>query len=223
MLRTRLSALKSWAFGLAFLLPIWTAVAAAHGGGGGGHGGGGHSGGGHAMSHGHAGGFHSKGFHSGHGNRFNKFGRGFRNRGFFPFSPFFGGGFGPWWDDWDDWPSYGYSSPSVTNVQDYAYGYASASDAGGSRYGPMPRYADISTTRLTIAAPKDAEVWVEGTKLGSGSSIREFNTPPLDPGRQYRYTIRAKWVDADGQTVTQAQDVSFSAGSGVIVRFPLPA
>src|SRR5262249_8629491 len=154
--------------------------------------GGGHSGGsGHAMSHGsgahmsghsggfHSGGFHSGGFHSGHGNRFNhnKFGRRFRNRGFFPFFPF-GGFLYPGWDyDAYDWPSYDYSAPLITNVQDYAYGYASAPD-GGNRYGPMPRYADISSTRLTIAAPKDAEVWVEGTKLDSGSSIREFNTPP---------------------------------------------
>jgi uncharacterized protein (TIGR03000 family) len=178
------------------------------------------------MSHGHSNGFHSGGFHSKNGNRFNRnrFGRGFRNRGFFPFSSF-GGDFFPWWDsDWYDWPSYGYTTPLITNVQDYAYGYASSSGSdSGRRYGPMPRSADISSTRLTIAAPKDAEVWVEGTKLDAGSSIREFNTPPLDPGRQYRYTIRAKWVDADGQTVMQAQDVSFSAGNGVIVRFPLPA
>jgi uncharacterized protein (TIGR03000 family) len=177
------------------------------------------------MSHGHSSGSHSRGFHSGHGNRFNRnrFGRGFGNRGFFPF---FGDGFGyPGWDyDWYDWPSYGYTSPSITNVQDYAYGYASSSAPdSGRRYGPMPRSADVSSTRLTIAAPKDAEVWVEGTKIDADSSIREFNTPPLDPGRQYRYTIRAKWVGADGQTITQAQDVTFSAGNGVIVRFPLPA
>ena len=178
-----------------------------------------HGSGSHSM--GHHGGFHSK-----NGNRFNhnKFGRGFRNRGFFPFFPFGGGLLYPGWDyDAYDWPydNY-YTTPTITNVQDYAYGYASAPE-GGSRYGPMPRYADISTTRLTIAAPKEAEVWVEGTKIASGSPIREFNTPPLDPGRQYRYTIRAKWIGADGQTVTQAQDVTFSAGNGVIVRFPLPA
>src|SRR5262249_2590380 len=163
-----------------------------------------HGGGAHAMSHGsgaHRSG-HSGGFHSGHGNRFNhnRFGRGFRNRGFFPFFGFGDGFLYPGWDyDWYDWP-YGnyYTTPTYSNVQDYAYGYASAPDTG-SRYGPMPRYADvgsryadISTTRLTIAAPKDAEVWVEGTRIAPGSSIREFSTPPLEPGRQYRYTIRAK-------------------------------
>jgi uncharacterized protein (TIGR03000 family) len=174
---------------------------------------------------GHSNGFHSGGFHSGNGNRFgrNRFGRGFGfgNRGFFPF-----GGYPYWgWDyGWYDWPSYGYTSPTITNVQDYAYGYASSSvPDSGRRYGPMPRSADISSTRLTIAAPKDAEIWVEGTKLDPGSSIRDFNTPPLDPGRPYRYTIRAKWVGSDGQAVTQAQDVMFFAGNGVIVRFPLPA
>lgn len=177
------------------------------------------------MSHGHSSGFHSGGFHSRHGNRFNhnRFGRGFRNRGFFPFFGFGDGYLYPGWGyDAYDWPSYGYAGPTITNVQDYAYGYATAPDGGG-RYGPMPRYADIGSTRLTIAAPQDAEIWVEGTKIAAGSPIREFNTPPLDPGRQYRYTIRAKWVGTDGQAVTQTQDVTFSAGNGVIVRFPLPA
>jgi uncharacterized protein (TIGR03000 family) len=228
MFRTRLLAMRALAYGIAVLLPFGTAIAAARSGGGSGHGsGGGHSGGGHAMGHGHSSGFHSGGFHSGHGNKFgrNKFGRGFRNRGFFPFSAFGDGFLYPGWDyDAYDWPSYGYSGPTITNVQDYAYGYATSNAADSARrHSPMPRPADVSSARLSIAAPKDAEVWVEGTKLDAGHAIREFSTPALEPGRQYTYTIRAKWVGADGQTVTQAQDITFSAGSGVIVRFPLPA
>jgi uncharacterized protein (TIGR03000 family) len=50
--------------------------------------------------------------------------------------------------------------------------------------------------------------------------VRTFQTPPLDPDQKYRYRIRAAWMRPDGQTVDQKQEVVFSGGAGVTVRFP---
>jgi uncharacterized protein (TIGR03000 family) len=162
----------------------------------------------------------------------------FHNRGFFPFYgfgfPFYGyggyggygyGGYGyPYWD----YGGYGYSYPytdygydSYGDVPDYGDSDSYGPDAGQG-YGPMPRYADTSS-RVTISAPRGAEVWVDGNSIGAISSTKAFRTPPLDPDRQYRYTVRATWTGADGRPVTQTQDVIFPAGKGVAVTFPGPA
>src|SRR5262249_7363483 len=114
---------------------------------------------------------------------------------------------------------YGYDS--YGDVPDYGYSDSYGPDAGQD-YGPMPRYADTSS-RVTISAPRGAEVWVDGNSIGSISSTKAFRTPPLDPDRQYRYTVRATWTGADGRSVTQTQDVIFPAGKGVAVTFPGPA
>jgi uncharacterized protein (TIGR03000 family) len=162
------------------------------------------------------------------------FRHGFHNRGFFPFYafgyPFYGyGGYGgggysyPYWDYGgyaNSYPYADYGYDSYGDVPDYG-GADSYTPDTGSQYGPMPRYADISS-RVTISAPRGAEVWVDGTSIGSVSSPKVFRTPPLDPDRQYRYTIRATWAGADGRPVTQTQDVTFPAGKGVAVSFPGP-
>ena len=52
---------------------------------------------------------------------------------------------------------------------------------------------------------------------------RNFNSPPLDKGYDYSYTIRARWTQ-DGAPVEQTRKVAFKAGSQIRVDFtnPLP-
>jgi uncharacterized protein (TIGR03000 family) len=82
----------------------------------------------------------------------------------------------------------------------------------------MSNYAGTSA-QVTIIAPHGAEVWVDGTSIGSMASARAFRTPPLDPARRYRYTVRATWIGMDGQPVSQTKDVVFAAGTGLNVSF----
>jgi uncharacterized protein (TIGR03000 family) len=162
----------------------------------------------------------------------------FHNRDFFPFFgfgfPFYGyggygyGGYGgysyPYWDYGgyvNNYPYSDYGYDSYGTEPDYGYPDSYAPETG-AQYGPMPRYADISS-RVTISAPAGAEVWVDGNSIGSVGSSRVFRTPPLDPDRKYRYTIRATWAGANGRPVTQSQDVVFPAGQGVAVHFPGPS
>ena len=53
-------------------------------------------------------------------------------------------------------------------------------------------------------------------------SVREFDTPPLAQGKQFKYTVKATWKE-DNKDVTQTQQVTFTAGEIVQVKFPVPA
>jgi len=171
----------------------------------------------------------------------------YRNgRGFYPYAgyPFGGygyaGGYGyggypySYYGDFSSWYPYGSSYPYDSGYGNpgYAYpdygvapsyppadnGYGAQSDDG---YGAAPSYTDSATSRATITAPPGANIWVEGVKIAWGSGpVHTFQTPPLNPDQQYRYRIRAVWTGPDGRTVDQSQEVVFSAGAGVAVRFP---
>jgi uncharacterized protein (TIGR03000 family) len=76
------------------------------------------------------------------------------------------------------------------------------------------------SAQITIAAPAGTEIWINDEKVaGSGDRVNTFPTPPLEPSRRYTYTIKAQWLDHE-QKITQSQEVAFTAGAGVMVRFP---
>jgi uncharacterized protein (TIGR03000 family) len=68
--------------------------------------------------------------------------------------------------------------------------------------------------------PIGSEIWINDAKVaGSGGRVYTFPTPPLEQSRRYTYTIKAQWLDHE-QQMTQSQEVAFTAGAGVMVRFP---
>jgi uncharacterized protein (TIGR03000 family) len=73
-----------------------------------------------------------------------------------------------------------------------------------------------------VPVPAGADVWVDGSNTYSAGPVRELQSPPLAPGTNYKYQIRARWKE-DGREVTQTQQVSVSAGAHVRVKFPVPA
>jgi uncharacterized protein (TIGR03000 family) len=212
---------------------------------GGGHGGGFSShGGGHSAtfhSGGHAGNFHgggrngfNGGFHHG-GSRYWYGHRGFYG-GFYGGYPFYGYGYGypfgygyyPYSSYYSD---YGYSPYSNYNVwPDSGYDSAYPDDYGDAP--PLPPNARLENrpmivknrapasagAHVTVKVPQNAEVWFERTKTTLTGPVRNFQTPPLQPGRHYAYKVRASWQE-DGQLVTQTQQVSVSPGADVVVRF----
>jgi uncharacterized protein (TIGR03000 family) len=56
----------------------------------------------------------------------------------------------------------------------------------------------------------------------TGGSVREFQSPPLTPGHRYPDDVRARWNE-NGQEMTQTQKVEVTAGTNVIVNFPVSA
>jgi uncharacterized protein (TIGR03000 family) len=193
---------------------------AAHGGG---HFGGASFGGAHFGAHlgagnlgGYRGGFYHYGNHYGYSHAYG-YSRSYPHygsypyRGFYSYSPYYG--------------AYGYRG--------LAPGYASGYYAPGGYAPPTfpddttPEWEDpppsVSDTRaqVTVELPANAQLWFDGTATTSTGLVREFNSPPLEPGSRYSYEVRARW-DEKGHTVTQTQKVEVTAGAHVQVTFPIP-
>jgi uncharacterized protein (TIGR03000 family) len=79
------------------------------------------------------------------------------------------------------------------------------------------------TARVTIVLPADAKLIVGDVSYPKGESKRTFETPQLEVGMRYTYTMRAE-VWRDGQLLKQEKRVDVEAGKEITVEFKdLPA
>jgi uncharacterized protein (TIGR03000 family) len=117
---------------------------------------------------------------------------------------------------------------------------------GSSTLPPMPRYGmpyyprivqptappepegreeapmiDRDVAVITAHVPKDAELRFDRVKVTGTGAVRQFKSPPLQPGSRYAYTVEARWKEG-GREVTQSRRVTVFAGANVEVTFPLP-
>jgi len=72
--------------------------------------------------------------------------------------------------------------------------------------------------RVTVKLPADARLYVDNVLCPLTSETRSFNTPELEAGRPYYYTLKAEFVH-DGQTRPKTQRVVVEAGKQVTVEF----
>jgi uncharacterized protein (TIGR03000 family) len=210
--------------------PLWARGGGGHGGGF--HGGAFHSGGFHSGGF-HNGGFHSGGFRSGGFHHGGFRGGSFHHRGFFP-------GYYGYYPSYSYYPSYGSYSPyGYFPSYDLGYGsdpgpgyYDSSSGAVpsySSGYQALAPYATVTTdtaptqtdavAHVTVRVPANAQLWFDGSITTSTGSVREFQSPSLNPGR-YTYAIRARWTE-NGRVITQTQKIAVSPGAHVSVDFPV--
>ncbi len=210
----------------------WTAGSAlAHGGGG--HGGGGHGGGGFGGGHvgighvgiGHVGIGHVGGYY---GTSFGRYGIGY-NPGYYGsyYYPYSYGGYNyPY-----NYGGYSYPYSYGSNYSPYYYGGTYPSSL--YNYSPyatggvalnvqtQPAAPADTTAHIHLNVPANAQVWFAGEKMKSTGTLREFQSPALQPGAKYSYDVMAKWMQ-DGKEVTQKQTVRVWAGANLNVRFPVP-
>jgi len=198
---------------LALAVPVAAAAAllfaaapasAGKGGGGGGHSGGGHGGGG--------------GYHGGGGYRG---GYGYRGYGYGGVGIYLGGygyGYG--------YPYYGYGAPYGGYASDYyappaAPIYVTPPPVATPGYQFGGDAPPDNTAHVSVRIPADAEVWFGGGKTQQTGAVREFASPPLTPGKEYTYDIKARWM-VGGKEVVQVRQVDVSAGSSKSVDFTKP-
>ena len=81
---------------------------------------------------------------------------------------------------------------------------------------PPVKETSAAPARLTVQLPADAKLWVDSTVCPLTTGTRSFNTPNLEPGRQYFYTLRME-VERDGQTLQMSRRVFVGAGQAVRV------
>src|SRR5262245_7210546 len=75
---------------------------------------------------------------------------------------------------------------------------------------------------LSVKVPQPAaEVLVDGKKTVQTGTDRIFESPPLEAGQNYRYTVTARWVER-GQVVEVTKEVTGAPGEVVRVDFAAP-
>jgi len=102
-------------------------------------------------------------------------------------------------------PYYGYAYPST-----YVY--------------PVPTYVGTppvaaNTASIRVTVPAAAKMWIDDKTTTQTGSERLFESPPLTPGADYSYDIKAQWRDQDGKEVTQTRRVNVSANASIRVDF----
>jgi len=71
---------------------------------------------------------------------------------------------------------------------------------------------------VLVKLPADASLFVDGAPTSLSSDSRRFQTPPLEAGKDYYYTVRIEAM-RNGEKVTQSQRVIVRAGHSAEVAF----
>lgn len=75
-----------------------------------------------------------------------------------------------------------------------------------------------STGRVIVRLPAEAKLFVDGVACPLTSATRSFNTPTLEQGRQYYYTLRVE-VTRNGEVQSDSKRVIVQAGREATVDF----
>lgn len=87
---------------------------------------------------------------------------------------------------------------------------------------PVPAEKAGGCLILSVKVPQPAaEVTVDGRKTSQTGTDRIFESPPLEAGKAYAYTVTARWVER-GQVVEVSRSVTGVAGEVVRVDFGTP-
>jgi uncharacterized protein (TIGR03000 family) len=71
---------------------------------------------------------------------------------------------------------------------------------------------------LTLIAPTyDTEIEIDGSPIAGSGNPRTFETVPLPPGREYRYTVIARWAPNTYTKMTRTKVVRFRAGDRLTI------
>ena len=86
-----------------------------------------------------------------------------------------------------------------------------------------PKPDKEETALINVRLPEEAKLFVDGVLCPLTSSERSFDTPPLERGKSFSYTLKAEII-RDGKTVSETKRIAVEAGRTVSVEFAkLPA
>jgi uncharacterized protein (TIGR03000 family) len=88
-----------------------------------------------------------------------------------------------------------------------------------SNYPPDSQAMQALPVRLEVRVQPDAEIWIEGAKTLQRGGLRQFISPPIQPGRSYTYEVKVNWME-NGQERTQTETIKVMPGQ--LVRLDLP-
>jgi uncharacterized protein (TIGR03000 family) len=100
---------------------------------------------------------------------------------------------------------------------------AQPADRPAERPAPQPPEKPANTAHLQLLVPENAEVLVEGSKTTMTGTVRDFISPPLDPGKNLIYSITVRYSDAGGKTVEETHSVRVRANDQLRIDCTKPA
>src|SRR5260370_27645314 len=59
---------------------------------------------------------------------------------------------------------------------------------------------------IDVLVPADAEIWFDGAKTVQNGEFRQFVSPPLMPGHDFFYEIKARWME-NGKKIARSRRV----------------
>jgi uncharacterized protein (TIGR03000 family) len=74
---------------------------------------------------------------------------------------------------------------------------------------------------IDVVLPPDAELWIEGKKMGQTATQRKFISPPLESGQRFVYDFRIRFKE-DGREQTKTRSLDVFAGGHYTVDFVNP-
>jgi uncharacterized protein (TIGR03000 family) len=98
-----------------------------------------------------------------------------------------------------------------------------AGETARADFGNLSDAVPVKTTseapaKITVQLPADAKLFVDDKLCTLTSDTRTFETPKLETGKKYGYTLRAE-AARDGKTVQAVRKVVMTAGEAVTVKF----
>jgi len=98
-----------------------------------------------------------------------------------------------------------------------------AGETARADFGEMAEGVAVQTTReaparITVKLPADAKLFIDNVACELTSDTRTFQTPKLEAGKKYGYTLRAEAV-REGKTVNSTRKIVMTAGEALTVKF----
>jgi uncharacterized protein (TIGR03000 family) len=161
------------------------------------------------------------------------------------YGSYYGGCYGGWGGCYGGWGGcYGGGYGGYYGGRGAGYAWGGPAYFGGYAYSPaivggMPMvagdesYFNPQTTQsfyynagagneatIVVHLPAEATLTVDGQPTNSRSGTRVFQSPPLEPGKTYTYTLRAE-VNRDGRLLNDKQTIEIRAGQRTEVTLNL--
>lgn len=138
------------------------------------------------------------------------------------------GGYGwntPFYSRWSR-PTYSYdfSTPSYysSGIPSGTMGSFYSSDMSNRGYYGAPMGETFGqqerTVLIDVRVPPSAEIWFEDAKTQQTGTFRAFISPTLEPGQDYVYHVRTRWME-NGQPVEKTRDLRVRAGDQLSIDF----
>ena len=109
----------------------------------------------------------------------------------------------------------------VRRLAPFLLGVLAAAAPAAAWAGDGPRAAAPKARNpvdISIRVPDGARIWFDGDETTQTGNRRMFVSPPLDPGREYTYEVRVRWMDGE-DTVERTRRLTVQAGDHIGLEF----